>query len=76
MQMMLSVNEMVKPSKLFDGSEYMTTLSPLVFNGEKAGEAPLVPLGNDTVEIMKNLGYTDEEIKEIADKGIVVIADK
>lgn len=70
------VNEMVAPSKLFDGSDYMTTLSPLVFNGEKAMEAPLVPLGNDTEDIMKALGYTQEEIKDHADKGIVVIADK
>lgn len=51
--------------------------SPVFFNGEgfvkEYRRAPR--LGENTVEVLKELGYTEEEIHTFADKGITVIGE-
>ena len=59
----------------YEGRTIKLVATPIAFNGENcASDYKRAPrLGEHTVEAMKSVGYTDEEIRELAEKNIVVV---
>ncbi len=65
-------NGMVFPVRDLDGKEIMMPSTPLRFgDNEPATYTEAVKFGADTKETLRELGYGEEKIRELIDKGIV-----
>lgn len=55
--------------KYEDGSKYIIPNSPVQFNNETAPEVtPAVPAGHDTISILREFGYSENEIRHLIDE--------
>jgi formyl-CoA transferase len=68
-------NGFVTPVLYDDGSSYLTGASPAQFDGRPIGELRASPLhGEDTVDVMRELGLTEQQIEGLRKKGIIPAA--
>ncbi len=69
-------NKFLTRYKLHTGEEMIEAATPVKFGG--VTDAPRNPapfLGQQTIEVMKELGYTDEQIDHCLEEGIVIHKD-
>lgn len=61
-----------------DGREIKTIGMPFIYKGEPTSQNTIPPahIGEQTVEILKEINFADEEIKELSDKGIIKIREE
>jgi len=66
-------NEFFRPYTHRDGTSMYEMAPPVQFGGPHAGPRTNAPLlGEQTSELMKEIGYSDEKIQEYMAKGIVI----
>jgi len=69
-------NDILRPLKYDEWGEKYLTTSPVRFGS--VGDPVLYrsrPIGYDTAEVMKEYGYTDEQVKAMAESGAVGVYD-
>jgi crotonobetainyl-CoA:carnitine CoA-transferase CaiB-like acyl-CoA transferase len=65
-------NEFLTRMECPDGTEWVMPNSPITFHGvEKTHTKHAGPRGSNNVEVLKQYGYSDEEIKGLYDRGVV-----
>jgi crotonobetainyl-CoA:carnitine CoA-transferase CaiB-like acyl-CoA transferase len=70
-------NDFVIPVHLRDGMDGKVPGTPVRYGDGKLGEAKLGPLmGEDTVDVMHEVGYSDEEIKQLEDDKVIAALQK
>ena len=70
-------DEQVYPWTDKDGKTIMMPATPLRFGDEEPAKIGLGPeLGENTVEVMRMLGYTEEQIQDYIDRKIVIAYNK
>lgn len=70
-------NKYVFPHTQYDGKKIMLPASPLQFGDNTPIENHCAPaIGEQSIEIMKELGYSDEKINDLLDRKVSVALDK
>lgn len=65
-------NGFVTPVEFRDGGSYLTGVSPAQFDGQAIGALRAAPdHGEDTAEIMRELGLTTEQVEGLRSRGVI-----
>lgn len=70
-------NNFVKEFSCRNGNKFMLPMSPVQFKGDEGLDSDPAPLvGEQTEDILRELGYSDTEIKELIENKAVVQSEK
>ncbi|MCD8037100.1 MAG: CoA transferase [Clostridiales bacterium] len=65
-------NNYVKEFTAKNGNKFMLPMTPVQFDGNEGLDSKPAPLlGEHTIEVMKELGYTDEEAQQMIEDGVI-----
>jgi crotonobetainyl-CoA:carnitine CoA-transferase CaiB-like acyl-CoA transferase len=71
------INNYVARMTCPDGRSFVVPNSPITFFGvERPQSAPVGPIGCDTEEVLREYGYTGEQIEEMLDSGAAYVKNR